>query len=68
MIRSLATLCKDFNYCLNWTENFLNYGDLTIYADEKVANLVQNFSVSGDFISQKRNGTGNDVRQEAAQD
>ena len=52
-------VCKDFNYCLNWTENFLSYGCLNIYTDEKVANLVQNFSVSGDFISQKRNGTGN---------
>ena len=50
---------KDFNYCLNLEENFLSNGGLTIYADEKVANLVQNFSVPGDFISQKRNGTGN---------
>ena len=38
---------------------FLNCESLSNYTDEKVANLVQNFSVSGKFKSQKRNGTGN---------
>ena len=46
-----------FQLLFELDRKFSNLWGLTIR--RRVANLVQNFSVSGDFISQKRNGTGN---------